>query len=174
MKRFELLIIACSVAMLCHAQIWQEPKVPGENLNAIDASTTVYVMNVDADAFVLNGMTSNSQACATRLTNGDDKVTVPQRCNAIVTNGKVKIYQEEYNRAFVSCPTESVNDVLIANGKDVNSEFHFEETSAESRVYTLTNAAFGKKLDVSWEYGGHLTLMGGGEQEPLERWRGRH
>lgn len=162
MKRRTLLIgLLFEATFFAQAQTWTEPSVPGEDLNSLKSTEAIYFYNVEADAFVLNGMTSNSQACATRLTNGDYAATTPNRFNIYVTNGKVQVKQTDHNKAFISCVSETANDVLIKSGTDTNSEFVYAEISEGSHVYRLNNAALGKDLDISWSKGGHLTLTDG-------------
>ncbi len=163
MKRRTLLIgLLFEATFFAQAQqTWSAPAIPGEDLNTLKATETVYFYNVEADAFVLNGMTGNTQACATRLTNNDYTITIPQQFNVYVDEGMVKAKQMDHQKAFVSCMSEAANDVLIKSGTDKNAEFAYSETTEGSRIYKLNNMAFGKDLDVSWTHGGHLTLTDG-------------
>ena len=86
-----LTVFAVALFATMHAQVWTAPEVPAEDLSTVKSATVGYLLNVDADAFVVNGMTSNVQACATRLTNGDTKESTPHRCTASVgTDGTVR------------------------------------------------------------------------------------
>lgn len=163
MKHLFLTSILWGSALAMVAQTWAEPAVPGEDLTTLKSSEIVYFYNVDADAFLMYGMTSNNQACAARLTNGDYNSTIPNQSYAFVADGKVKVRNKERgNSYYVSCPTETANDVVI--NRNQNADFTYTETAEGSRVYTLNNVTFGKNLDVSWTYGGHLTLVDGSGQ----------
>ncbi len=161
MKRLILsLALLAGVLNSTQAQVWSEPAVPGEDLNALTSSEIVYLYNVEADAFMMYGMTSNNQACAARLTNGDYTATIPNQSYVFVSNGKVRIRNRERGGSYyLSCPTEKANDVVI--NKTTNAYFTYEETAEGNRVYRLNNVKFEKDLDVSWTYGGHLTLTDG-------------
>lgn len=161
MKHFLLsLTFLFCVLNSANAQVWTEPTVPGEDLNDLKSSEIVYLYNVKADAFVMYGMASNNQACAARLTNGDYTATIPNQSYVFVSDGKVRIRNKERGgNYYISCPTEQANDVVI--NKTTNAYFNYTETEEGSRVYTLNNVKFGKDLDVSWTYGGHLTLTDG-------------
>ena len=52
--------------------------------------------------------------------------------------------------------------MLTLIDQNSNYQFIYEEDSESPRVYTLTNVAYGLPLDVTWDYGGHLTLVDGG------------
>ena len=157
-KLFSLLFVLCGIQCL-NAQTWSEPVVPGKDLNSLSSSEIVYFYNVEADAFLLNGMNWNTNACATRLTNGDKAVSVPQQCYAIVSNGTVGIRQKDFSNYYVSCLSENANDIYVDQNN--NYSFTYTETKQGSHVYTLNSTTFRKNLDVSWEYGGHLTLTDG-------------
>ena len=147
------------MSVAVNAQTWTAPPVPGESLDGLSSTDIVYVYNVEADAFAMYGMTSNNQVCATRLTNGDTKVTVPQQSYVFVEDGKVRIRNKERGGSnYFSCQTDAAFDVVM--NRNVNPYFTYAETEMEN-VYTLTNTEFGKVLDVSWTYGGHLTLTEG-------------
>ena len=163
MKHLLLTSILWGSALAMVAQTWTEPAVPGEDLTTLKSSEIIYFYNVDADAFLMYGMTSNNQACAARLTNGDYNSTIPNQSYAFVADGKVKVRNKERgNSYYVSCPTETANDVVI--NRNQNADFTYTETAEGSSVYTLNNVTFGKNLDVSWTYGGHLTLVDGSGQ----------
>lgn len=145
------------------AQTWTEPQVPAESLDGLKSSDVVYIYNVDADAFVMYGMTSNAQACSARLTNGDYAVSIPNQSSVMASDGKVRMRNNEKGGSYyISCPSEAANEVVV--NKSANPYFTYSETEEGSRVYTLSNDEFGKLLDVSWTYGGHLTLTGGSGQ----------
>ena len=163
MKHLLLTSVLWGSALAMVAQTWTEPAVPGEDLTTLKSSEIVYFYNVDADAFLMYGMTNNNQACAARLTNGDYNSTIPNQSYAFVADGKVKVRNKERgNSYYVSCPTETANDVVI--NRNQNADFTYTETAEGSSVYTLNNVTFGKNLDVSWTYGGHLTLVDGSGQ----------
>jgi len=145
------------------AQTWTAPQVPGESIEDLKSSDVVYIYNVEADAFVMYGMTSNAQACAARLTNGDYTASIPNQSTVIASDGKVRMRNKEKGGSYyISCPSEAAYDVVI--NKSTNQYFTYTETAEASRVYTLNNDEWGKDLDVSWTYGGHLTLAEGSGQ----------
>ena len=164
MKQKSFLLVWCLLAVFAlQAQVWTEPVVPGEDPSTLKSSDIVYLYNVEADAFAMYGMTSNNQACATRLTNGDYTVTIPQQHYVFADDGQVRLRNKERGASYyLSCPSESAYDVVI--NKNVNTYFAYAETAEGSNVYTLTNTEFDKPLDVSWTYGGHLTLIDGSGQ----------
>lgn len=157
-----LLLLWCFVCTMFHlnAQTWTAPVVPGEDLAKLTSDQTVYFYNVETDAFFINGMTWGMNACATRLTNGDKAASEPQRCSVKVANGKASISLKNFSNNYLSCLSEDANDVYVDQAK--NYEFTYTETTAGSHVYTLKNTAYNKDLDVTWKYGGHITLVGGG------------
>ena len=63
MKKVFLATIMACLCLLTNAQTWSEPAVPGSDLNSLSSSEIVYFYNVDADAFVINGLSWNTQAC---------------------------------------------------------------------------------------------------------------
>ena len=157
------LCLCLGTSLAAVAQTWTAPQVPGESLDGLKSTDVVYVYNVEADAFVMYGMTSNAQACAARLTNGDYTASIPNQSTVIASDGKVRMRNKEKGGSYyISCPSEAAYDVVI--NKSTNPYFTYSETAEGSRVYTLSNDKFGKLLDVSWTYGGHLTLTGGSGQ----------
>ena len=151
------LAVLGSVAAL--AQTWTEPQVPAESLAGLKSSDVVYFFNVEADAFLNKGMTWGTNACATRLTNGDAMASDPQRCYAFVGDGKVRVRMKMYNTLYLSCPSMNADDVYC--DQNANPYFAYTETAEGSNVYTLNNTKWGKDLDVTWDFGGHVTLVGG-------------
>lgn len=141
------------------AQTWEAPQLPGEDLSAVKSSLVGYLYNVDTDAFLINGMDGNTSACATRLTNGDYTASVPQRAYIFVGESTLKIRLKDYSSYYVSCTSDGVNAISV--NKNTNTEFSFAETASGTRTYILKNEKYGKDLDVSWNYGGHLTLNEG-------------
>ena len=142
------------------AQVWKAPAVPAEDISQVAKTTVGYLWNVEADAFVVNGMTSNVQACATRLTNGDVAVSTPHRCTVVVGNDTtVRIRLTNYSSYYLSCVNANANNVLV--NRTLNNKFHYEETAEGSHVYKLTNTSLHEPLDVAWTYGGPLTLKDG-------------
>lgn len=160
MKKVFLATIMACLCLLTNAQTWSEPAVPGSDLNSLSSSEIVYFYNVDADAFVINGLSWNTQACATRLVNGDQRTAEAQQAYAFVQDGKVKIRMKRYSSNFISCGTADANNVYVDQNN--NPDFTYTETAAGSHVYTLKNTTHAAFLDVTWTYGGHLTLAGGG------------
>ena len=161
MKKSLLLGWCLVAAMAVQAQVWTAPAVPGEDLTTLKSTDIVYVYNVEADAFVMYGMTSNTQACAARLTNGDYTASIPNQSYVFsTTDGRLRMRnREKGNSYYIACPSDKAGDVVI--NKNTNAYFTYAEVEEGSRVYTLTNEAYEKMLDVSWTYGGHLTLTDG-------------
>ena len=142
------------------AQVWEVPAVPAEDLSTLKSVTVGYLLNVEADAFVVNGMTSNVQACATRLTNGDTKESTPHRCTASVsTDGTVRFRLANNASSYISCVNATANNVVV--NRTTNAKFTYTETAEGSHVYTLVNTSLEAPLDVAWTYGGPLTLKDG-------------
>ncbi len=159
MKKTLLLIVCMLGNIMLHAQDWTAPQIPAEDLNTLESTELVYFYNVEADAFVLNGMDWNTNACATRLTNGDHSISIPQQCYAFITDGNVSVRLKNYGDKYISCSSENAYDVYVDQTN--NYQFKYTETESGSLCYTLTNTQFGKDLDVVWDNGGHLTLVEG-------------
>ena len=155
-----LTVFVVALFATMHAQVWTAPEVPAEDLSTVKSATVGYLLNVDADAFVVNGMTSNVQACATRLTIGDTKESTPHRCTASVgTDGTVRFRMANNASYYISCVNATANNVVV--NRTTNAKFAFTETAEGSRVYTLQNTSLEAPLDVAWTYGGPLTLKDG-------------
>ena len=164
MKKSLLLGWCLVAAMAVQAQVWTAPAVPGEDLTTLGSSEVVYVYNVEADAFLMYGMTSDTQALAARLTNGDYASTIPNQSYVFSTaDGRLRMRNKEKgNSYYIACPSDKAYDVVI--NKNTNAYFTYAEVEEGSHVYTLTNETYEKMLDVSWTYGGHLTLVDGSGQ----------
>ena len=162
MSKKTLLSALCLViTLVAHAQEWTAPVVPGEDVTALKSTDVVYVYNVKADAFVTYGMASNNQACATRLTNGDYAISIPQQ-STVTYSARRGLRMQNTERGgsyYISCPNDNANNVVI--NKTTNNSFSYTEVGEGSHVYELINQKFEKLLDVSWSYGGHLTLTDG-------------
>lgn len=158
-KSYASLVVAFVLSLTVQAQEWKAPQVPGEDLSSLNSTTTVYLYNVDADAFVTNGMDWNTNACATRLNNSDTKASEPHRAYAIVSGQTVSVRLQSFADNYISCLSANAYDIYV--DQTSNYSFRFAETQSGSRVYTLTNVAQNKPLDVVWPRGGHLTLVGG-------------
>ena len=142
------------------AQVWEAPAVPAEDLSTVKSVTVGYLLNVEADAFVVNGMTSNVQACATRLTNGDTRESTPHRCTAMVaSDGTVRIRLSSNSSYYISCATGTPDQMWV--NRTTNAKYTFTETAEGSHVYVLHNTTIDADLDVAWTYGGPLTLKDG-------------
>ena len=161
MNKKSLFLGWCLVAALAVQAQWTAPVVPGEDLGTLNSTDIVYIYNVEADAFVMYGMTSNTQACAARLTNGDYTASTPNQSYVFsTTDGRLRMRNKEKGGSYyIACPSDKAGDVVI--NKNTNPYFTYAEVEEGSRVYTLTNEAYEKMLDVSWTYGGHLTLTDG-------------
>lgn len=160
MKKITVFLVAvCSVFAGINAQTWTAPQVPGADLTSLKSTEVVYMYNVDADVFLINGMDWNTNACTTRLTKGDTSISEPHRCYATVSSSNVNVRLLSYPDNHISCPSTSAFDVYV----DQNSgyQFRFTETEAGSKVYTLRNTTHSKILDLAWPTGGHLTLTNG-------------
>ena len=94
---YKSLIAAALTAAPVFGQSWQAPVVPGADVSTLKSSATVYVCNVETDAFLTSGMTWNTNACAVRLVNGDSKASSTQACNVLVSSGQVRIRLTDYS-----------------------------------------------------------------------------
>ena len=152
----------CFLALIVtlHAQPWTAPVVPGADLATLPSNKTVYVCNVETEAFVTSGMTWNTNACAVRLPSGDTKTATGYACNALVSAGKVRMRLANYASYFISCLSEAANNIYV--DQNSGNQFTYTEDATMPHVYTLTNTTYGHDLDVTWDYGGHLTLVEGG------------
>lgn len=138
---------------------FEAPVVPGVNLNALSNSTPIYIYNVEGDAFVTYGMDWNTQAIATRLTNGDHAVSVPQQAYAFVSSGRVQLRLGNFNDKFISPLSANRNDVFADQNK--NTRFRFQLTEDGGYVYTLQCENTSTLLDIAQARGGQLTASGG-------------
>ena len=142
-----------------NAQTWNEPIVPHADLTTLTSDEIVYFYNVEADVFFVNGMDWNTNACATRLTNGNKDASGPQQCYVYVDDGNVRIKHKNSSSYFLSCLSNKANDIYVDQNQGYT--FSFKETEEGSHFYTLTNNTYGGDLDLSWNNGGHLTIVGG-------------
>lgn len=144
---------------------WLPPTVPGEDLSTLSPETAVYMYNVEADAFTTYGMDWNTHAIATKLTNGDKVASGPHKTYVLTATGGIKIKNNEKNNGkFLGGAGEgSTNDCWVDHAE--NNVFAYAETESGSRVYTLkpttAKGEVNNLLDVSWNYGGHITYAGG-------------
>ena len=161
MRKTLLSLLCVAFSLVAQAQQWTAPAVPSEDVTTLKSSDVVYVYNVKADAFMMYGMASNNQAIATRLTNGDYAVSIPHRTTTTYSSSQgVRMKNiERGDGKYISCPNANANNVVI--NKTSNYKFSYTEVSEGSRVYELTNQKHEKLLDISWNYGGHLTLTDG-------------
>ena len=157
--RLFILCLALLGKVALWAQAWNEPMIPAESLDNLSSTETVYFYNVEADAFAINGMDWNTNACATRLTNGDRSVSVSQQCQAFVNNGKVRVKMTRYSGSFISCLGNNANNIYVDQNQ--GQFFTYTEIAEGSHIYTLYNDTYKKNLDLSWTYGGHLTIVDG-------------
>lgn len=160
MKKTLLSFLCFAIACIAQAQQWAAPAVPAEDVSVLDDSEVVYIYNVKADAFIMYGLAGNNQACATRLTNGDYAVSIPHRSIVKEANKRLRMRNTERGSSYwIACPNSNANNVVI--NKTNNPYFTYTEVEEGSRVYELTNQKFEKLLDISWSYGGHVTLTDG-------------
>ena len=161
MKKFVILslVLCMTVATSVRAQEWTAPQVPGEDLTSLNSTTTVYLYNVEADAFATNGMDWNTNACATRLNAGDKAASEAHRCYAQVNGQTVSVRLQNYSSNWISCLSNNAYDIYVDQSS--NYTFRFTETASGSHVYMLTNTTYNKLLDLAWNMGGHLTLADG-------------
>lgn len=150
-----------SIAAGTSAQTWEAPTVPGADLNDVKSSDVGYLYNVETDAFLINGMTWNTNACATRLTNGDQAASEPQQCMLKVTSStkQLSISLKAYASNTLSCLSAAANNIYVDQNE--GNIFKYAEQGEDTHVYTLTNTTYNKPLDVTWDGGGHLTITGG-------------
>ena len=153
--------IAMGIGACTYAQTWEAPTVPGADLDNVKTSEVGYLYNVETDAFLVNGMTWNTNACATRLTNGDQAASEPQQCTLKVTSStkQLSISLKAYSSYTISCLSAAANNIYVDQNE--GNTFKYAEQGEGSHVYTLTNTTYSKPLDVTWGSGGHLTIAGG-------------
>lgn len=160
-KKTLLAITMALAAFASQAQTtWTAPAVPGVDPASLSSSATVYIYNVEADAFVTSGMNWNTNAIATRLTNGDAATSSPHACTV------------SYNKSastFTMSNTASPSSVIGSNNgtNDVWVDFSTNGTwtkeSVSTNTYRIIHNYNAEKnpLDVSFTYGGHLTTHDG-------------
>lgn len=161
MKKTLLSLVCLALSFVGQAQQqWTAPAVPAVDVTSLKESDLVYIYNVKADAFMMYGMASNNQAIATRLTNGDYAASVPHQAYVSATSRRLSMRNKERGNSYkIACPNSNANNVVI--NKTTNAYFSYTEVEAGSHVYELVNQKFSLPLDVSWSYGGHLTLTDG-------------
>ena len=157
--RFYAFISMITLCLGLRAQTWTAPQVPGATLTSVKSTEIVYLYNVDADVFAINGMDWNTNACSTRLTNGDTKIAEPQQCYAFVSGSNVGIRLVAFNTNYISCLSKNAYDIYVDQSQGY--QFKFTETASGSNVYTLRNNTYSANLDLAWPTGGHLTLVNG-------------
>lgn len=113
MKRLLSLVFVFAMSLLLQAQTWQEPQVPGVDLTSLKSTQTIYFYNVDADVFAINGMDWNTNSTTTRLTNGDNAVSDPQKCYAFVNGGNVSVRLQSYPEKYISCLSANAYDIYV-------------------------------------------------------------
>ena len=139
---------------------WTAPAVPGVDLTGSAPSEDVYMYNVEADAFVTKGMNWNTNAIAMRLKAGDTAASPRQAGRITITGTTVKFSLNDNSGQAVGAGSANANDCWADFGS--NQQWTFSASTAVPGAYTLENTSFvGSKLDVSWKYGGHLTLSSG-------------
>ena len=135
MKKSLLSALCMTLALALQAQVWTAPAVPAEELGTLNSTDIVYIYNVEADAFAMYGMAGNTEVCATRLTNGDYAVTIPQQHYVFVANGQVRMRNKEKgNSSYISCKSDNANSVVM--NANTNPYFTYAEVEEGSRVYT--------------------------------------
>ena len=160
MKRTLLSVLCLAIALVAQAQQWAAPAVPAEDVTKLEDTDVVYIYNVKADAFIMYGLASNTQACATRLTNGDYTASIPHQAIVKEANKRLRMRNtEKGGSTWIACPNNKANNVVI--NKTTNPYFTYTEVEEGSHVYELTNQKHGLLLDVAWTYGGHVTLADG-------------
>ena len=135
MKRTLLSLLCLAIAFMAQAQQWTAPVLPAEDVSVLDDSEVVYIYNVKADAFIMYGLAGNNQACATRLTNGDYAISIPQQTYVTYStrNGLRLRNKERGNSYYISCPNDNANNVVI--NKTTNASFSHVEVEEGSHVY---------------------------------------
>lgn len=160
MKKTLLSLLCLALSFAAQAQQWAAPALPAEDVTKLKETDVVYIYNVKADAFIMYGLASNNQACATRLTNGDYTTSIPHQSAVKYSNKKLRMRNTERGSSYwIACPNSNANNVVI--NKTTNAYFTCTEVEEGSHVYELTNQKFELPLDVSWSYGGHVTLADG-------------
>ncbi len=133
---------------------WTAPQIPGVDLSGtVDASQTVYMYNVEADAFVTYGMNWGTRAVAVRLYGGDVAAFNQLRSKISKSGTTISVSNVDKGKNIGFANNTDV-DVYADVTHDFN--YAFTETVSGSRVYTLKlrNSLVGLR----WQYGGPVSI----------------
>lgn len=160
-KKTLLATVATIATFSVQAQTkWIEPAVPGVDPATLSGTEAIYMYNVDADAFVTSGMNWNTNAIATRLTNGDTSISTPHSCKVTynISQSTFTISSNAFPTAIIGS-NNGVNDVWA----DFNDKGTWSNEDAHANTYLILhhNGTERLPLDVSYTYGGHLTTHDG-------------
>lgn len=137
---------------------WNAPEVPGVDPTTLGADDVIYVYNVEADVFMNYGMNWDTQAIATKLETGDQAASDRHKCYVKSVSGQtIKMASQKATNKFISAHGAGASDVWV----DQTDYAEWTLASSGTNTYTLTNTGRNKKLDVSWTYGGKLTVVDG-------------
>ena len=136
------------------------PAVPGVNPNTWTGgkTTPIYIYNVETDAFLTYGMSWGTNAIATRLNNGDTSDSDRHQMYLTSTNGIVNLVSKNFSDKFVGTE-EKANEVWI--DFTANKDWYALAGNATNTYKLAHTTKTGKLLDVSYDYGGHLTVVDG-------------
>lgn len=132
-----------------------KPTVPGVDVTKVGNSETLYIYNVEADAFVTYGMNWNTNAIATRLCDGDYSISTRHQCKVMKQSNGSYLLQNEGNNTLYIGTNYGENDVWI----DFSQNTEWNITSVGTNIYNIKSG--NNLLDVSFAYGGHLTTKNG-------------
>ncbi len=140
--------------------VWVAPQVPGVDVSTLDQTEKsvddcVYTYNIGADAFLTYGMNWNTNAIATRLTDGDTTADLPHATWVLKDGEAIKIVNNKNTNSALGGDPNTANNMWV----DQNNQITYELVSGSTNEYYLSKD--GVKIDVSWNYGGHLTGVNG-------------
>lgn len=142
------------------ANVWVAPQVPGVDVSTLDqteksTNDCVYTYNIGADAFLTYGMNWNTNAIATRLTDNDKTADLPHATWVLKDGEAIKIVNNKNTNSALGGDPNTANNMWV----DQDNQITYELVNGSTNEYYLSKD--GVKIDVSWNYGGHLTGVNG-------------
>lgn len=153
------LIIACVSALNAMAQgTWEAPAIPAADITTSNSGSFA-IYNVEADAFMGEGMRFGTEAIACRLEGGYAAgLANRQKFTLTVNNGTVKMVHANHTDRGVGCANANAYEVWADYGS--NNVWTFTASTKYAGAYKLTQTNFGT-LDVASKWGGKLTVKNG-------------
>lgn len=140
---------------------WLQPVVPGKNLADVKSTESIYVYNVDADAFITFGMDWGTNGIATRLFTGDTRLDGAFNTTVDVSGSKVYVGLRSKSGKYIACMDGSNNAWVDRSKSEGAFTYTLTGSSQTGNIYTLKSDTQNGLLDVSYSYGGHLTTRNG-------------